>query len=211
MRVKPAHDNIHSNLEEVKLLVSTTNEGKKREIRSLLTALSIDILTLSDFRDAPEVVEDAPTLEGNARKKACEIHEFTGLATISDDTGLEVDALDGRPGVFSARYAGADGDASANRALLLKELKDVNNRSARFRTVIAFTDGSEVHYFEGVCEGQILREARGTGGFGYDPLFLPDGEALTFAEMDTGRKNLISHRGKALKKFRAFLENYLKR
>lgn len=201
----------NSNIEHVKLLVSTTNEGKKREIGSLLVDLPINILTLADFPDAPEVIEDAPTLEGNARKKACEIHDFTGLATISDDTGLEVDALGGRPGVFSARYAGADGDAVANRALLLKELEGVAARAARFRTVIAFTNGSDVRYFEGVCEGQILKAARGSGGFGYDPLFLPDGETLTFAEMDTGRKNQISHRGKALQKFKAFLKEYITR
>lgn len=193
----------------MKLILSTTNEGKKREIASLLAELPIHIITLADFPDAPEVIEDEPTLEGNARKKACEIYQHTGITTISDDTGLEVDALGGRPGVFSARYAGTDGDAVANRALLLKELKGVNDRSARFRTVIAYTDGSQVLYFEGVCEGQILTEERGTEGFGYDPLFLPKGEILTFAEMPGEQKNLISHRGKALYKFKSFLKETL--
>ncbi len=193
----------------MKLILSTTNEGKKREIASLLAELPIHIITLADFPDAPEVIEDEPALEGNARKKACEIYQYTGITTISDDTGLEVDALDGRPGVYSARYAGKDGDAVANRALLLKELKGVKDRSARFRTVIAYTDGAQVLYFEGVCEGQILTDERGTEGFGYDPLFLPQGEILTFAEMPGEQKNRISHRGKALRKFKSFLKEKL--
>ncbi len=191
---------------KMKLFIATKNEGKKREIEALLEGLSVEIYSLTDFPEFPDVVEDADTLEGNALKKVLAASEYSNMPAIADDTGLEVDALDGRPGVYSARYAGEDGNAVANRALLCKELKDKHNRSARFRTVLAFWDGEQVHYFEGACEGRILDHEVGIGGFGYDPLFVPDGYERTFAEMPAGEKNKISHRGRALQKFVAFLQ-----
>lgn len=189
----------------MKLVIATRNKGKKKEIAALLEPLSVDVLSLTDFPGAPEVEEDAPTLEGNAKKKALASLAYFSLPALADDTGLEVDALDGRPGVYSARYAGEDGNAEANRALLCKELKGVRNRTARFRTVMAFADGEDVHFFEGVCEGRILDHEVGTGGFGYDPLFVPDGYEQTFAEMPAAEKNKISHRGRALARFVAFM------
>ncbi len=188
----------------MKLVIATKNKGKKEEIAALLEELTVEVLSLTDFPEVPDVIEDAPTLEGNARKKALASYAYFGIPALADDTGLEVDALGGRPGVYSARYAGEDGNAVANRALLCKELKDERNRTARFRTVMAFADGKDVHFFEGVCEGRILDHEVGTGGFGYDPLFIPDGYEQTFAEMPASEKNKISHRGRALAKVVAF-------
>ena len=131
------------------------------------------------------------------------------MPALADDTGLEVDALGGRPGVHAARYAGPACDAVANRALLRRELAGVANRAAQFRTIIAFAEAGAVRYFEGVCKGRILDEERGTGGFGYDPLFVPDGEARTFAELSPDEKNAISHRGRALRAFAAYLHERL--
>ncbi|HET6566323.1 MAG TPA: RdgB/HAM1 family non-canonical purine NTP pyrophosphatase, partial [Rhodothermales bacterium] len=175
------------------------------EMQALLGDLGVVLIPASDFPGAPEVEEDAPTLEGNARKKAVELQAFTGLSAVADDTGLEVDALGGRPGVHSARYSGPEADAGANRAKLLRELDGVRDRTARFRTVIAYADGEQVHLFEGVCEGRITEAERGAGGFGYDALFVPEGEDRTFAEMGKGEKNAISHRARALRGFVDFL------
>ena len=190
----------------MKLVIATKNQGKKLEMEALLCDLPVEIFALSDFPEVADVEEDADTLEGNARKKALASYKHFNMPALADDTGLEVNALDGRPGVYSARYAGEDGNASANRALLCQELKDELDRSARFRTVMAFVDGDEVHYFEGICEGRILDHETGTGGFGYDALFIPDGYEQTFAEMPAALKNKISHRGKALRKFVSFLK-----
>ncbi len=190
----------------MQLVIATKNKGKKREIETLLATLPVEIFSLTDFPEVPDVVEDADTLEGNAAKKALASLAYFNMPALADDTGLEVDALDGRPGVYSARYAGEDGNAVANRALLCKELKDKTNRTARFRTVVAYAGGESVHYFEGVREGRILDHEVGTGGFGYDPLFVPDGYEQTFAEMSPALKNSISHRGQALNRFVAFLE-----
>lgn len=187
--------------QENKLVLATGNEGKKKEIKYLLRDFDLEIYSLRDFDGLPEVDEDQPTLEGNAEKKARVIHELLGIPTLADDTGLEVDALDGRPGVYSARYAGEDGNADANRALLLKEMADKKNRAARFRTVLAYFINGEKHLFQGVCEGEIIGRERGIGGFGYDPVFLPENSEMTFAEMSVEEKNKISHRGKALREF----------
>ncbi len=192
----------------MQLVIATKNKGKKREIEALLSALSVEIYSLTDFPEVPDVIEDADTLEGNAKKKALASLAHFKMPALADDTGLEVDALDGRPGVYSARYAGEEGNAVANRALLCKELKGATNRTARFRTVMAYADGETVHYFEGVCEGRILDHEVGTGGFGYDPLFVPDGYEQTFAEMSPELKNSISHRGKALQGFLNFLKDH---
>ena len=194
-------------LQENKLVLATGNEGKKKEIEYLLRDFDLKIYSLRDFDGLPEVDEDQPTLEGNAEKKARVIHELVGMPTLADDTGLEVDALDGRPGVYSARYAGEDGNADANRELLLKEMANQSNRAARFRTVLAYFINGEKHLFEGVCEGEIIEIERGVGGFGYDPVFVPENSQMTFAEMSVEEKNKISHRGKALRKFVDYLSN----
>ena len=194
-------------LQENKLVLATGNEGKKKEIEYLLRDFDLEIYSLRDFDGLPEVDEDQPTLEGNAEKKARVIHELVGMPTLADDTGLEVDALGGRPGVYSARYAGEDGNADANRELLLKEMANQSNRVARFRTVLAYYINGEKYLFEGVCEGEIIDSERGIGGFGYDPVFVPENSEMTFAEMSVEEKNTISHRGKALRKFAHYLSN----
>jgi XTP/dITP diphosphohydrolase len=185
------------------LVLATRNAGKIAELRALLGGLPVVVRPAGE--EAPEVEEDAPSLEGNARKKAQAWHDLTGLPALADDTGLEVAALGGRPGVRSARYAGPEANDAANRALLLRELEGRTDRSARFRTVLAFVEAEGVRSFEGVCRGRILEEERGTGGFGYDALFVPEGETRTFAELSAAEKNAISHRGRALRAFAAFL------
>ena len=193
----------------LEIILATRNPGKVAEMRALLADLPVALRAASDLDGAPEVEEDAPTLEGNAGKKARALHAFTGLPALADDTGLEVNALGGRPGVHAARYAGPACDAVANRALLRRELTGAADRTAQFRTVIAFIEDADVHYFEGVCEGRILDEERGSGGFGYDPLFVPDGQTRTFAELSPDEKNAISHRGRALRAFAAYLHERL--
>jgi XTP/dITP diphosphohydrolase len=187
------------------VILASRNPGKVSEMRSLLEGLPVVLLSTMDYPGAPEVQEDRPTLEENARKKALALHEHTHLPAVADDTGLEVSALDGRPGVFSARYAGPEADEAANRALLLRELEGAGDRSARFRTVIAYADDGEVRLFEGECPGRIIHEERGSGGFGYDAIFVPDGDERTFAELPLAEKNAISHRGAALRKLVHFL------
>ena len=189
------------------IVVASGNQGKVREIEMLLKNLAIRTLSLEDFPNAPAVLEDKGTLEGNALKKAREIAEFTGLPAIADDTGLEVDALNGRPGVLSARYAGPESNSDANRALLLSELDGLEERSARFRTVAAFVDDDEVHVFDGTCEGVIAIAERGEYGFGYDSIFVPENDTRTFAEMTAEEKNRVSHRSKAFQKFAAFVRS----
>lgn len=188
------------------LVLATRNPGKVKELRTLLGDLPVTLRTPADLDAPPDVDEDQPTLEGNARKKANTLHAYTGLPTLADDTGLEVAALDGRPGVHSARYAGPDADDAANRAQLLRELEDAEDRRAQFRTVLAWVDeDGGVRTFEGVCRGRIITEERGTGGFGYDALFVPDGQTKTFAELSAAEKNQISHRARALRQFVDFL------
>ena len=195
----------------MKIVLATRNAGKVAEIKALLATLDVEICTVADFVDAPTVEEDRDTLEGNALKKARALHAHTGLPTLADDTGLEVDALGGRPGVYSARYAGPEEDPIANRALLLRELEGRSNRTACFRTVIAFVGDGEDAVYQGVCNGSILEYERGTGGFGYDSLFVPEGEQRTFAELTAEQKNKISHRGRALIVFRAALAGRLEK
>ncbi len=193
----------------ITLVLATRNPGKLAELQALLADLPIQLRAATDFPGAPEVEEDAATLEGNAARKARALQEFTGLPALADDTGLEVEALGGAPGVHSARFAGPTATDADNRALLLERLKGVENRRARFRTVLAFApDARTLHLFEGVCPGWILEEERGSGGFGYDPLFVPEGHVQTFAEMPLEAKNRISHRGQALRAFVAFLKNW---
>lgn len=188
-----------------KIVVATRNPGKLRELEALVSGQSFELVSLDAFPDAPIVEEDQPTLRGNARKKAIALHRHTGLTAIADDTGLEVDALDGEPGVRSARFAGPEADDARNRSLLLERLHGAADRSARFRTVIACAVAGEVVFFEGVCDGSIADEERGKGGFGYDPIFLPAGWSKTFAEMTENEKNRISHRGRASRQLAFYL------
>jgi XTP/dITP diphosphohydrolase len=193
----------------LKLVLATRNPGKVAEMRMLLASLPVTLYAASEFPGAPEIDEDRPTLEGNARKKAEALHAFTGLPALADDTGLEVAALDGRPGVHSARYAGPEADPAANRELLLRELAGAAERSARFRTVVALAEDGQVRCFEGACTGRILEAERGEGGFGYDALYAPDGTDQTFAELSTDEKNAISHRGRALRAVASYLRDRL--
>ena len=207
----------------MKLVLATRNPGKLAELRARLAGLPVELVSAAEV-GAAEVEEDADTLRGNAEKKARALHAHTGLPALADDTGLEVDALGGAPGVRSARYAGPEADPAANRRTLLAALDSlprtrsggVADRRARFRTVLAFADGSGVRYFDGVCEGTITAREYGEGGFGYDALFRPDEQpvdtnpgqpegARTFAEMTAEEKNRISHRGRALDAFAAWL------
>lgn len=183
----------------MKIVLATRNQGKVRELSSLLGELPVQLLSLAEIADAPEVVEDRPTLWENARKKAWTLHLHSGLPALADDSGLVVDALDGAPGVHSARFAGENATDADNRALLLEQLVNVTRRTARFRTVIALAEARQIVYFEGTCEGHIEDEERGAFGFGYDSLFVPEGHAQTFAEMSGAEKNAISHRGRALR------------
>jgi XTP/dITP diphosphohydrolase len=189
-----------------RILIATANPGKLEEYRRLLQSRGLEVLSSADV-GAPEVEEDALTLEENALKKARALFDLTGIPSLGDDTGLEVTALDGRPGVFSARYAGPDCDPAANVEKLLNELQGVADRSARFRTVVAFVSRGIQRVFEGVCPGTIVESPRGARGFGYDPIFLPEGESNTFAQLTPDRKNRISHRGRALQTFVDFLHS----
>jgi len=188
------------------LLLATGNHGKVQELRALLADLPVRLLPASALDAPPTVTEDADTLDGNAQKKARAFHKHTGHPALADDTGLEVVALDGGPGVHTARFAGPDATPDDNKQKLMAVMEGIDDRRARFRTVAALVEGDgTVHTFEGICEGIITTEARGDGGFGYDPLFRPDEHDQTFAEMPPEEKNKISHRRKALDALRRFL------
>ena len=188
----------------MRLVLATRNPGKVAELAAHLDGLGVTLVTAAHM-DAPEVEEDADTLEGNAEKKARALWDHAALPALADDTGLEVDALDGAPGVYSARFAGPGADADANRRKLLADLAGAETRAARFRTVLAYADADGVRTFEGVCEGLIATEESGTAGFGYDSVFRPaEGDGRTFAEMTADEKNRISHRGRALDAFVAW-------
>jgi len=185
----------------MKLIIATRNPHKLEEIRAIFDFQGLEVLSAFDFPDIPDVVEDGDTLEANAIKKAVEIAAATGYWALADDSGLEVYALDGAPGVYSARYAGEECSYEANNEKLLRELAAKEDRSAQFRTVIALSDPEgNVQIEEGICPGTIIEELRGSNGFGYDPLFVPDGYPETFAELDPEVKNRISHRARALQK-----------
>lgn len=194
------------------LLLATNNADKVVEMRDFFSGLNLLLRTAAEFPQIPAVEEDQPTLQGNAIKKALALAAATGLLSLADDTGLEVDALDGRPGVYSSRYAGENASYSENVDRLLAELQDVPaaRRSARFRCVIALVDNDRVETVEGVCEGVILTGRQGRGGFGYDPVFFLPEIGRTFAEMNLEEKNRISHRGRALQQARQLLEKKLR-
>jgi len=185
----------------VKLVLATKNEGKVREMTKLLAEQDIEVLSLADFPEIEEIVEDGETFRENAVIKATEVCMQTGLTTLADDSGLEVDYLEGLPGVYSARFAGEEKDDSANNKKLLELLDGVpeEQRTARFKCVIAVADiDCFVYIAEGTCTGIIAQEQRGDGGFGYDPLFYLPEHGKTFAEIDLETKNKISHRARAL-------------
>lgn len=181
------------------LIIATGNAHKLEEIRAIFAISGLELVGLHAVPGAPDVEEDRDTFEGNAIKKAATLAEFSGQWSLADDSGLEVDALNGEPGVYSARYAGEPADYAANNDKLLRELSDVTARTARFRCVMALcSPDGDTYTVEGCCEGRIAVAERGEGGFGYDPLFVPDGHDVTFAEMTPEAKNAISHRGRAL-------------
>lgn len=193
----------------ISLVLATRNRHKVEELSAMLSELPVRILSFHDFPDMPDVVEDGATLRENAIKKATEAALFTGLRALADDTGLEVDALDGAPGVRSARFAGEPPNWEENNRKLLSDLSGIEGsaRAAAFRCVVALAveGDEEVRTVEGVTRGVILEAPRGQGGFGYDPLFLPDGHDLTYAEMRSDEKNTVSHRGKAIKNARVLI------
>lgn len=191
----------------MKLVFATHNENKFTEVKVLLPEY-IELISLTDLGCNEDIPETAQTLEGNAKIKADYVTKKYGLPCFGDDTGLLVDALNGAPGVYSARYAGAQKNASDNMSKLLSELKGVENRFARFQTSIALNINKESIFFEGVVEGKITKGRYGIQGFGYDPIFQPKGYQKTFGELPLKVKNQISHRGRAIQKLVAYLEQY---
>lgn len=188
----------------MKIVFATNNTHKLEEIHRMLQG-SHQIVSLAEIGCHEDIPEEQDTLEGNALQKARYIKQHYGYDCFADDTGLEIDALGGRPGVYSARYAGEAKDSEANMRKVLAEMQGHSDRRARFRTVIALILGNEEHLFEGKVEGEILTARQGSAGFGYDPVFRPDGYDRSFAEMDPDTKNSISHRGEATRKLAAFL------
>jgi XTP/dITP diphosphohydrolase len=190
----------------IELVFATNNPYKLEEIRAAVGD-SIKILSLKEIGCFDDIPETAPTLEGNASQKSFYIYNKYGNNCFADDTGLEVKAIDGRPGVYSARYAGPEHDHEKNMDKVLSELKDTQNRKARFRTVISLIIEGKEYFFEGIVKGIILKERHGKKGFGYDPVFQPEGYQESFAEMELNEKNKISHRGRAVRKLVEFLNS----
>ena len=189
-----------------KLVFATNNQHKLKEVSQIL-GNNIELLSLKDINCDVDIPETADTLEGNALLKAKFVHQHFGLDCFADDTGLEIEALNNEPGVYSARYAGEDKDFKANMEKALAELQGVENRKARFRTVISLILNNREYMFEGIINGKIIEEERGEAGFGYDPIFMPDGYDKTFAELGDEIKNHISHRALAVNKLSEFLRN----
>lgn len=190
----------------MKIIFATNNAHKLSEVQAVLGS-EFELTTPQQCGITEDIPEEQATLEGNASQKSHYLYDRTGLDCFADDTGLEVEALDGAPGVHSARYATDGHDFAANNRLLLKNLADKKNRQARFRTVISLLLNGHEYLFEGVVEGRIAEQESGIEGFGYDPLFIPDGCIKTFAEMSTDEKNKVSHRARAVRKLVDFLHN----
>ena len=190
----------------MKIVFATNNAHKLREVQQTVGD-KFEIVSLRECGVVEDIPENEPTLEGNALAKARYIYSRTGLSCFADDTGLEVDALGGEPGVRSARYATDGHDDEANKRLLLERMEGKENRGAQFRTAMALILDGEEYLFEGVVRGEILTQECGDGGFGYDPLFAPEGHSESFAEMSADEKNAISHRGRAVRKLAEFLNN----
>lgn len=188
----------------MKLVFATNNLHKLKEVQEMLSG-AIEVLSLKDIGCFEAIEETETTLEGNAKLKAAHITKKYGYHCFADDTGLEVAALNGKPGVYSARYGGEHGNSEKNMQKLLKELHGKANRKAQFRTAVALNLDHKQYLFEGICEGEILAEKIGTGGFGYDPIFKPTEASTSFAEMNSENKNKISHRGIAIQKLVNFL------
>ena len=193
-------------IEFMELVFASNNPNKVKEIKSLLGS-SFTFLSLADVNILDDIPENEPFIEGNALSKARYVHNATGMNVFADDTGLEVEALNGLPGVHSARFAGENKDSSANIEKALSMLGNTKLREARFRTVIALIIKKKEYLFEGIVKGTITNAKRGTEGFGYDPIFIPDGKSSTFAEMGLAEKNTVSHRARAFEKLREFLFN----
>jgi len=197
---------IYSNRQNMKKLVfATNNKHKLDEVRAILEP-EFSIVSLAELNCTEDIPETADTLDGNALIKAQYIHDKFGLDCFADDTGLEVDALNGEPGVYSARYAGEDHNAQNNMCKVLAMLGENKNRSAKFRTVIALIQGGQTTYFEGRINGNITVQPRGASGFGYDPIFVPENYVSTFAQLSAEEKNQISHRALAVKKLVDYLQ-----
>ncbi len=191
-------------IQKMELVFATNNQHKLKELQAIL-GNEFQLLSLKDIGCNEEIPEEQPTLEGNASQKSYFIYERYGYNCFADDTGLEIEALNGEPGVYSARYAGEEKSAEANMEKVLDKMAKINTRNARFRTVVSLILNGEEQLFEGIVEGKIRTEKKGNSGFGYDPIFQPDGFDLTFAEMDLSDKNKISHRGRAVKKLVEYL------
>lgn len=190
----------------MQIVFATNNDNKLREINHIL-GNSFNLLSLNDLNIKEDIPENEYTLEGNAMQKARHIYKIVNMNVFADDTGLEIEALNGLPGIHSARFAGENKDSEANINKALKMMLNISNRRARFRTVIALIFNGNEFLFEGIVNGKIIHEKRGKNGFGYDPVFLPEGKDLTFAEMSLDEKNKISHRAQAFKMLREFLIN----
>lgn len=190
----------------MKLVFATNNNHKLKELQAILGD-RFELLSLKDIGCYEEIPEEQPTLEENARQKAFYVYEKYGYSCFADDTGLEIESLGGEPGVFSARYAGPAKNSEENMKMVLDKLAKINNRKARFRTVISLVMNGKERQFEGIVEGEILKHKRGGSGFGYDPLFLPSGYNRSFAEMSLTEKNKISHRGRAVEKLVLYLKS----
>lgn len=186
-----------------KIIIATKNEGKIKEFNKILSGKEFDISSLSDIRDLPEIDEDGNSFEDNAIKKSRFIFELNGRHCIADDSGLEIDYLSGAPGVKSARFGGISTPQNVKNEKIISMMKGAkkNERGAQFRCVVAFTDNNGTKTFEGVCKGRISDKPKGSNGFGYDPIFIPEGFDKTFGELDEDVKNRISHRGKSLRNF----------
>jgi len=189
------------------IIFATNNENKTLEIRNIL-GTSFKLFSLNDLNITENIPENEPTLEGNALQKARYIHKIVKKNVFADDTGLEIEIIGGLPGVRSARFAGENNDNEANIDKVLSMMGNSTNRNARFRTIIALILDEREYLFDGIVKGKITSERRGTAGFGYDPIFIPEGENRTFAEMPLDEKNKISHRARAFEKLRLFLYNY---
>lgn len=188
------------------IVFATSNKNKVREVKEVLNP-SFDIIGLADIGCEEEVPETSATIQGNALQKARYVHQNYGVNCFAEDSGLEIEALNGEPGVITARYAGPQRDAQDNMDLVLQKLADLAHRDARFITVIALILDGKEYLFEGIAAGQIAHKKTGSGGFGYDPIFIPEGYSVSFAEMTAEEKNSISHRGKAVAQLKSFLTN----
>jgi XTP/dITP diphosphohydrolase len=192
-------------MKDVKLVFATANQNKVKEIQHLVSS-SVKLLSLNDIGCTEDIPETQPTIEGNASQKAFYVYEKYQHNCFADDTGLEIEALEGRPGVLSARYAGENKDANANMDKILSEMTGLTNRKARFKTVISLVIDGQEKQFEGIVNGVVLNAKQGAHGFGYDPIFQPDGYSRSFAEMDISEKNKISHRAVAVSKLVEYLK-----